>query len=108
MDIEITTIVGRVAVLRIDCRLEGRKCGDLIEEWHSHENNRPVKAIVVGVNYSAGRVWTVSELNKEFKASYWTKPHVLNHTKLVKRPHSPDLTIEGLKRSLEDFINKDQ
>ncbi len=109
MTIEVTSILRRTIKLETDCRIKGRKCGDLIKEWqHGHENNRPAKAVVVGIDYECGgRVWTVNENSKDFSASYWSKPHVLGHTKLIKRPHSPDLTIEGLKKSLKEFIDED-
>ena len=99
MAIEVASIMRRVITLETDCRIEGRKCGDLIKEWRcDHKNDIPAKAVVVGIDYECGgRVWTVDENNKNFSAGYWSKPHVLEHTKLIKRPHSPDLTIEGLK-----------
>lgn len=108
MTIKIRTLNRSSIEIETEGRIGGRKVGDLIEE-QCFSADKLVKAIVVGLEHKNGSIWTVDERTVvDFKAGFWLGNHVSEKTKLIERPVNPDLTIEGLKRSLENFINKDR
>ena len=54
-------------------------------------------------------MWTaINEGKDDLIIGYWDWDEIPKFTKLIRRPNNPDITNEGLKKSLEDFINEDR
>lgn len=100
--IKIRTLSGGTEEIETEDCSEELKAGDLIKEPHP-VNNNILKAIVVGIDKSNGSIWTVDETAFNFRAGCWIVP---GYIKLIRRPNNPDLTIEGLEKSLKEFINE--
>ena len=111
--VKIKTEEGNYVEIDVNKEVSDLKAGDLIIESVHPE---PRKAIVVGVNesknteepdkkFEPGKIWTVDVAHvKSFCAGHWKEYSAKNRLELVRRPDKPDTTIEGLQRSLEEFV----
>jgi len=83
----------------------GFRAGDLVFGFYP---TGWTKGIIVGVD-NKGIVWTVGGSDpdelKNFRARCWLSGKK-NEFRLIKRPIDPDLTVEGLKKSLKEFIGQ--
>ena len=87
-------------------REKGLKTGDLIKQYNC-DRSECHKAIVVG--YNEDGVWTLNErdLQKGVGSGYWHRSDVSRSIKLAKRLPVSDCSESGLKKMLQDFIDKD-
>ena len=103
--IKIQARNGYFPVLQTNLENAGFKSGDLVEESFLGSTE---KSIIVGIDFDIDnnpQMWTgIKTCDSFILSGYYRKKDILGHVKLIKRPKNPDLTIEGLERSLDKFI----